>query len=310
VKAVTLHRFGGPEVLAVEHVADPPLGPDYVLVAVRAAGVNPVDWKIREGYLTGRFPHHIPVIPGWDAAGVVAAVGPAVTGFAVGDEVMAYARKDTIEYGTYAELVTVADRAVAHKPTTFGFAQAGALPLAGLTALQALTAVGVGAGDTVLVHAAAGGVGHLAVQLARALGAGRVIGTASPRNDDFVRSLGAIPVGYGPRLVDEVAALAGGDWRVDAALDTVGGEALTQSFRLVRDPARVVSIVDAVHGLALGGRYVFVRPDGAQLARLAELADCGQLAVEVDQELPLAEAADAHRLSQDGHVRGKLVLSV
>ena len=190
MKAVTLHRFGGPEVLALEHVPDPPLGPDAVLVAVRAAGVNPVDWKIREGYLTGRFPHHTPVIPGWDAAGVVAAVGPAVTGFAVGDEVMAYARKDTIEYGTYAELVTVADHATAHKPAALSFAQAAALPLAGLTALQALTALEVGTDDTVLVHAAAGGVGHLAVQLASSLGARTVIGTASPRNHDFVRALG------------------------------------------------------------------------------------------------------------------------
>ncbi len=310
MKAVTLHRFGGPEVLSLEHVPDPPLGPDQVLIAVRAAGVNPVDWKIREGYLTGRFPHHTPLIPGWDAAGVVAATGPAVTGFAVGDEVMAYARKDTIEYGTYAELVTVADRAVAHKPAALSFAQAGALPLAGLTALQALTELGVGAGDTVLVHAAAGGVGHLAVQLARCLGATTVIGTASARNHGFVRSLGGTPVEYGAGLVDQVAGIVGGDGRVDAALDTVGGETLAQSVRMVRDPARVASIVDAAHVRVHGGRYVFVRPDGAQLARLADLTGRGLLCVRVERELPLTGAADAQRLSQDGHVRGKLVLTV
>ena len=303
MKAVVLHRFGGPEVLALEHLPEPVLGPDYVLIAASAAGVNPVDWKIREGYLVGRFPHHTPLIPGWDVAGVVTAVGPAATGFAVGDEVMAYARKDTIEHGTYAELVCVVDRAVARKPATLSFAQAAALPLAGLTALQALEAVGVGKGDTVLVHAAAGGVGHLAVQLARTLGADEVIGTASPRNHDFVRSLGATPVAYGDRLVAEVGA-------VDAVVDTVGGQALAQSACLVRDPARLVSITDAQAVLRHGGRYVFVRPDGPGLARLGELAETGALRIEVQQEFPLAAAADAHRLIQDGHVRGKLVLTV
>ena len=310
MKAIALHRFGGPEVLALQQLTDPPVGPDHVLVAARAAGVNPVDWKIREGYLASRFPHHTPLIPGWDVAGMVAAVGPAVTEFAVGDEVLAYARKDTVEYGTYAELVTVADHAVARKPAALSFTQAGALPLAGLTALQALQAVGVNPGDTVLVHAAAGGVGHLAVQVALALGASAVIGTASPRNHDFVRSLGAIPVAYGAGLVDEVAALVGGDGRVDAVLDTVGGEALAQSARLVRDPRRHVSIIDPQRVRAQGGRYVFVRPDGPGLARLADLAASGALRVEVQREFPLAEAADAHRLSQTGHVRGKLVLSV
>jgi len=216
---------------------------------------------------------------------------------------MAYARKDTIEHGTYAELVCVVDRAVARKPAALSFAQAAALPLAGLTALQALEAVGVGKGDTVLVHAAAGGVGHLAVQLARTLGADEVIGTASPRNHDFVRSLGATPVAYGDRLVAEVGA-------VDAVVDTVGGQALAQSACLVRDPARLVSITDAQAVLRHGGRYVFVRPDGAGLARLGELAETGALRIEVQQEFPLAAAADAHRLIQDGHVRGKLVLTV
>ncbi|OLB75127.1 MAG: alcohol dehydrogenase [Actinobacteria bacterium 13_2_20CM_2_71_6] len=310
MKAIAVHRFGGLEVLSLEELPEPPLGPDFVLIAARAAGVNPVDWKIREGYLTGRFPHHTPLILGWDVAGVVAAVGPAVTGFAVGDEVMAYARKDTVEYGTYAELVTVVDSAVAHKPAALSFAQAAALPLVGLTALQALEAVGVGKGDRVLVHGAAGGVGHLAVQIARALGAEEIIGTASPRNHAFVRSLGAIPVRYGAGLVEEVAALVGDDGRVDAVLDTVGGDTLVQSLRLVRDPARHVSITDAQRVQAQGGRYVFVRPDGAGLARLADLAESGALTVEVQQEFPLAQAADAHRLIQTGHVRGKLVLSV
>jgi NADPH:quinone reductase-like Zn-dependent oxidoreductase len=310
MKAIACDGFGGPDVLRMRELPDPLVGPDYVLVSVRAAGVNPVDWKIREGYLAGAFPHHFPLIPGWEVAGVVAAVGPAVSTVAVGDEVLAYARKDTVEHGTYAELVAVAERAVALKPPSLSFAQAGGLPLCGLTALQALEAVNVGKGDTVLVHAAAGGVGHLAVQLARAMGAEEVIGTASVANHDFVRSLGATPLLYGDALVEEVAAHVGGDGRVDVVLDTVGGTAMEQSARLVRDRTRVVSITDAAGVHERGGRYVFVRPDGIGLAQLAELAEQGALRVEVAHEYPLAEAARAHELIQGGHVRGKLVLTV
>jgi NADPH:quinone reductase-like Zn-dependent oxidoreductase len=310
VRAIAFTEYGGPEVLSLREQPDPLIGPDRVLVRVQAAGVNPVDWKIREGYLRGIIPHHTPLIPGWDVAGVVESIGGAVTGFAPGDAVMAYARDAAVEFGTYAELVGVDERALARKPAGLSFAQAAALPLAGLTALQTLVAVGVGAGDTVLVTAAAGGVGHLAVQIARALGAGRVIGTASPANHAFVTALGAEPVAYGPNLVEDVAALVGGDGKVDAALDYVGGEPLDQCARLVRDPGRHVSIVDAQTALGRGGRYVFVRPDAAGLNYLGELADSGALRVEVEREYPLAQAADAHRHSQAGHVRGKLVLTV
>jgi NADPH:quinone reductase-like Zn-dependent oxidoreductase len=310
VKAVALTEYGGPEVLSLRELPDPVLGPDYLLIEVRAAGVNPVDCGIREGYLRGLFPHHTPLICGWDVAGVVRAVGPAVTAFSAGDEVYAYARKDTVEHGCYAELVTVVDRAAARKPAALSFAQAGAVPLAGLTALQSLRSVGVGPGDTVLIHAAAGGVGHLAVQLARAMGASRVIGTASPGNHGFLRELGAEPLAYGPGLPDELAALVGADGKVDAALAYVGGEAVAQSLAMVRDPARHGAIVEARSVLAQGGRYTFVRPDGADLAYLAELADSGRLRVEVAREFPLAQAADAQRLIQERHVRGKLVLTV
>jgi NADPH:quinone reductase-like Zn-dependent oxidoreductase len=309
MKAIALTEFGPADVMSLQDLPDPLVGPDSVLIEVRAAGVNPVDWKIREGHLRGVFPHHTPLIPGWDVAGVVKAVGPSVVGFGVGDDVMAYARKDTVEHGTYAELVAVADRAVSRKPASFGFAEAGGLPLTGLTALQSLQAAGVTTGDTVLVHAAAGGVGHLGVQIARALGAERVIGTGSPGSHDFIRSLGAEPVSYGDGLPESVADLVGGDGKVDVALDFVGGPALTQSAQLVREPIRHVSIIDP-QVLAQGGRYVFVKPDGGGLSYLADLADAGRLRVEVRQEFPLAQAADAHRLIQEGHVRGKLVLTV
>ncbi|MER7706207.1 NADP-dependent oxidoreductase [Kitasatospora sp. NPDC097605] len=304
MKAIAIHRYGGPEVVEYTDLPDPKVGPDSVLVQVRAAGVNPVDWKVREGRLDGLLDAHFPLVMGWDAAGVVRAVGGGVTEFAPGDEVYGYVRKDTVEHGTYAELVAAPVRTLARKPAALDWAQAGGLPLAGLTALQALRAVGAGPGDTVLVHAAAGGVGHLAVQIARALGA-RVIGTAGERNHDYLRSLGAEPVRYGEGLAGRVRALA--PRGVDAALDLVGGDAVEVSAGLVADPARIASIAD--FGVkARGGRYVWVRPDAAGLAELAALADDGRLTVTVASTFPLAQAASAQALSAEGRTRGKIVL--
>ncbi|WP_199442580.1 NADP-dependent oxidoreductase [Umezawaea beigongshangensis] len=309
MKAIALTEFGDPEVMSQQELPDPLVGPDRVLVRVRAAGVNPVDRAIRAGYLREILPHHTPLVLGWDVAGVVEAVGPAVVDFAPGDEVFGYQRHDHVQHGTYAELVSGVERGLARKPSSLSWEEAAGLPLAGLTALQSLRLAGVGEGDVVLVHAAAGGVGHLAVQIAGLLGASRVIGTASERNHDFVRSLGAEPVAYGDALVDNAAALLGGDGRVDVAFDCVGGAALTQSTELVRDPARIVSIVDH-NVLGLGGKYWFVRPVAADLEWLAERADAGQLRVEVQQTFPLERAVDAHRLLEGGHVRGKIVLTV
>ena len=309
MKAVSLTEFGAPDVLSVQELPDPLVGPDFVLVQVRAAGVNPVDWKIRRGYLQGVLPHHTPLIPGWDVAGVVKAVGPAVTGYQVGDEVVAYAREDHVQNGTYAELVAVPERALGRKSRAQSFEQAAGLPLAGLTALQLLNAVGVGEGDTVLVHAASGGVGHLAVQIAQALGAARVLGTASERNHDYLRELGAEPVTYGEGLPGRVAELVGGDGTVDAAVDFIGGAALEVSPQLVNDPGRHGSVVDT-EVLNQGGRYVFVRPDTGQLNWLGELVDAGRLRVDLQQTFPLEQAVKAHELLEEGHVRGKLVLTV
>ncbi|KJY39079.1 alcohol dehydrogenase [Streptomyces sp. NRRL S-495] len=299
-----MHRYGGPEVVEYTDLPDPKVGPDSVLVQVRAAGVNPVDWKVREGLLDGLLDAHFPLVMGWDAAGVVRAVGGGVTEFAPGDEVYGYVRKDTVEHGTYAELVAAPVRTLARKPAALDWAQAGGLPLAGLTALQSLRAVGVGPGDTVLVHAAAGGVGHLAVQIARALGA-RVIGTAGERNHAYLRELGAEPVRYGEGLAERVRELAPAG--VDAALDLVGGDAVEVSAGLVADPARIASVAD--FGVkARGGRYVWVRPDAAGLAELAALADAGRLTVTVASTFPLAQAASAQALSAEGRTRGKIVL--
>ncbi|MFC5890955.1 NADP-dependent oxidoreductase [Kitasatospora aburaviensis] len=305
MKAITYRGYGGPDVLEYGDVPEPKLGPDSVLVRVAAASVNPVDWKIQAGYLDGVLDVVFPVIPGWDVAGVVEQVGVGVTEFAPGDEVMGYVREDMVRRGTFAEYVAAPVRTLARKPAALDFAQAAGLPLAGLTAYQALTrALEVKPGETVLVHAAAGGVGSLAVQIAVALGA-RVIGTASERNHDFLRGLGAEPVVYGDGLADRVRALA--PEGVDAVLDLIGGEALQLSPALLAEGGRLASIADG-SVLALGGRYVFVRPDTADLTALAELQDGDRVTVEVAATFPLEQTAEAHRLNAAGHTRGKIVV--
>lgn len=310
MRAAIYDQYGGAEVLDVREVADPPVGPDTVLVRVRASSVNPVDWKVREGWLQGAYPHHLPIIPGWDVAGVVEAVGPAVvTGVEVGDEVFGYVRRDDVAFGTAAELVPAPERTVARKPASLSFEEAAALPLVGLTAYQSVVeALDVQAGERLLVHAASGGVGHVAVQIAKARGA-HVIGTASPANHDWLRELGADEVldhGAGP-ISEQLADIGG---KVDAVLDLIGGDALADAPAQVTDPSRITSIVDADTVLSFGGRYVFVRPERDHLAALAELADAGSLRVRIAETFGLDQVAEAHRLSETGHPAGKVVLTV
>ncbi|QEU84898.1 NADP-dependent oxidoreductase [Streptomyces viridosporus] len=307
MKAIRYSRYGGPEVLGLEEVDDPVVGPDSVLVKVRAAAVNPVDWKCREGHLEPVLQAVFPVIPGWDVSGVVVRPGVAVPEFAVGDEVIGYVREDFLSRGTFAEYVAAPVRALAPKPRNLTFEEAAGLPLAGLTAYQVLHGVlEVKRGETVLVHAAAGGVGSLAVQLAAHLGA-RVIGTASEYNHDFVRRLGGEPVSYGEGLIERVRGLA--PEGVDAVFDTVGGDALKVSANLLAPEGRLASIVDN-EVVDYGGRYHFVRPDPQDLRRLSELAEQGVVSVHVSETFPLERAADAHRLNQEGRTRGKIVVTV
>lgn len=311
MRAITYSRYGGPDVLETTDLPTPKVGPDSVLVRVRAASVNPVDWKVREGYLDQIMDAVFPVVPGWDVAGVVERVGLDTPELQVGDEVYGYVRKDVVggevSGGTFAELVAAPVRTLARKPAAWSFEEAAAVPLAGLTAYQTIRRAEVAEGQTVLVHAAAGGVGSFAVQIARALGA-RVIGTASERNHDFLRSLGAEPVTYGDGLADRVRALAPDG--VDVVLDYVGGDALDSVPQVLRDGGTVASITDARARDELGGHYVWVRPDTADLAELAGLGDEGLLRPEVAEVFDLADAADAHRASQSGHVRGKVVVRV
>lgn len=306
MKAVSYRTYGGPEVLEYGDLPRPKVGPDAVLIKVKAAAVNPVDWKAQAGYLDGMIEPVFPVVPGWDLSGVVVGLGADTPEFQVGDEVIGYVREDFLSRGTFAEYVAAPVRTLAPKPANLTFEQAAGIPLAGLTAYQALKAVKAGEGDTVLVHAAAGGVGTMAVQLARHLGA-RVIGTAGERNHDYLRSLGAEPVTYGEGLAGRVRALA--PKGVTAVLDLVGGGAIETSPEVAADGARLLSIADpAVVGL--GGRLLWVRPDTTDLTALSRLAEQGVLSVEVAEVFPLEKTADAQRLSAEGHTRGKIVVTV
>jgi NADPH:quinone reductase-like Zn-dependent oxidoreductase len=290
--------------LKVSDVSEPKVGPGQVLIEVRAAGVNPVDWKVMAGGLDGMMDAVFPVIPGWDVAGVVRALGPDTPEFAPGDEVMSYARKDAVGAGTFAEYVAVAADHVARRPAALDWNQAGGLPLAGMTAQRALDRLEIGPDDVLLIHAASGGVGGLAVQIARERGA-RVIGTASEKNHGYLRELGAEPVAYGEGLADRVGELAPGG--VSAVADFAGGQ-LDTTLAVLRPDGRHVSVADnevEKHG----GHWIWVRPDGAKLADLAVLADRGALKVDVAETFSLDRVGDAFDASRTTHTRGKLIIT-
>ncbi|MFD0722519.1 NADP-dependent oxidoreductase [Streptomyces globosus] len=303
MRAMAYDAYGGTEVLRETRLPMPKVAPGEVLVKVRCAAVNPVDWKIMAGGLDGLMDVLFPVVPGWDVSGTVERLGIDVPEFAVGDEVMAYARKDHVHGGTFAEYVSVPVRALARKPASLGWREAAGLPLAGLTAYQLLTRLDTGEGDTVLVHGAAGGVGSFGVQIARALGA-RVIGTASPRNHDRLRELGCEPVQYGDGLVDRVRALAPDG--VSVVADFVGG-VLDVTQAVLAPDGRHASIADP-GVLGANGQWMWVRPSGGDLTELAKLADSGRLKVTVAETFPLAEAAAAFALNQEGHTAGKIII--
>jgi NADPH:quinone reductase len=312
---MAIEEFGGPDGLHEMDVPTPRVGPDVVLVRIRAAGLNPVDWKLREGGLEQAFPHVFPVIPGWDAAGTVEQVGPAVTRFRPGDEVFAYCRKHFVGEGTYAEYVAVPEGFAAPLPASLRFDEAAAIPLAGLTARQALfDATGLHEGETVLVHAAAGGVGGFAVQLASCVGA-RAFGTAREDKHDHLHNLGAAGAIDYTRVdfADAVRdAVPGG---VDVVLDTVGGETLERSVDTLRDGGRLVSIAEPPTGEHFSERgiqphYIFVRPDGRALESLGAMADEERLRAHLEESYPLEEAPAAMEHLEGGRVTGKLVLTV
>lgn len=303
---VRLERYGPPEVLALGRGPRPSCGPGEVLVRVVAAGVNRIDAKTRAGLGVAAL-NELPMILGWDLAGTVVGVGEGVDDLRAGDRVYGMPRFP-VEAGCYAGYAVAPADEIAAAPERVDLATAAAVPLCGLTALQALTEhARVGPGQTVLVHAGAGGVGHLAVQLAKILGA-RVVTTASAANAAFLADLGA----------DEVIDYAREPFEqrpegVDVVVDAVGGAVGRRSLDALRPGGRLVALTDDPDGDAARARGVHaermrVRPDRAGLVRLAELVDADRLRVTVAARLPLARAGEAHELSEAGHVRGKVVL--
>lgn len=307
MRAITYDGYGSADALTLADIPEPHVGPDTMIVEVKAAGINPVDYKIREGYLEGLLDTRFPVVPGWDVSGIVVEPGLDTPEFAVGDEVYAYARGDLVSGGTLAERVAVPVRTAAHKPASISHEKAAAVPLAGLTALQSLRRAGVTRGSTVLIHGASGGVGTFGLQVGHHLGAD-VVGTASPRNHNHVCDLGATHLEYGEGLVER--ALEARPHGYDAILDFAGGSSLDGTGALLAPDGVVVSIADPRARTEFGGHSLWVRPDSADLAELADLIDDGHMRVVLAGTYPLERAANAYRELEGGHVRGKIVVTV
>ncbi|MFZ5610394.1 MAG: NADP-dependent oxidoreductase [Pseudomonadota bacterium] len=316
MRAVYYRRFGGPEVIEVGTLPRCQAGPGEVLVRIRAAGINPIDWKIRDGMMRDYFPCAFPVIPGWDAAGTVAALGEGVTGFAEGDRVHGYIRKaGPVKDGTYADYIAAPAAMLAPIPEGLDFHQAAALPIAALTAWQALLGFsGVAPGQSVLVHAGAGGVGSIAVQVARHFGA-KVVASASNANKGYVHELGASQVvDYRREDAWEMFARAAPKG-YDLVLDSVGGKTLERSYALVRAGGAIACLNDApdqaiCQARGIRGQRIMVTPNGAQLRGIGRAIADGGLKPPPVTVMALKEAARAMEISKAGHVRGKLVLAV
>jgi NADPH:quinone reductase-like Zn-dependent oxidoreductase len=308
MKAVRIHKYGGPEVLQYEDAPRPKPQSGEVLIRVHAAGVNPIDWQVREGHLKDVFPHSFPFVPGWDVSGVVEEVGAGVTRFKPGDEV--YSVPDLLRDGAYAEYIAVRESELALKPKSLHHVHAAAVPVAALTAWQALFDTGqLEPGQRVLIHAGAGGVGHLAIQLAKWKNA-HVVATASTKNQKLLRELGADEtIDYTQQRFEDIAR------KIDIVLDTIGGETQERSFGVLHKGGVLVSLVQPpseekanAHGVR--AMMFGAQPNGAQLGEIAKLIDAGKVKPTVDRILPLSEARRAHELSKSGHTRGKIVLRV
>jgi NADPH:quinone reductase-like Zn-dependent oxidoreductase len=308
MKAVRIHAYGGLEALVYEEAPCPEVGESEVLIRISAVGVNPFDWKVRQGYLAGWINYSFPLILGWDVSGVVQAAGSEVAGYKIGDEVLA--RGDVMRNGGYAEYIAVNAAHVVPKPASIDHLQAAAIPNAALAAWQSLfTAGGLAEGQTVLVHGAAGGVGHFAVQFAKLYGA-KVIGTSSERNLDFLREIGVDEaIDYNATRFDEVVRDA------DLVLDTIGGEVLQRCWVVLKPGGMLVSIVEApseetaaAHGVRQS--FASAAADKENLAEIAGLVASGKVKPVISTVLPLAEVRQAHSLSQSMHTRGKIVLQV
>ncbi|MER5950478.1 NADP-dependent oxidoreductase [Streptomyces sp. NPDC001904] len=301
MRAARYHEYGGTDTLVVEQAPDPSPGPGEIRIRVTAAGVNPVDWKVRNGSVRDFLPVDLPAIPGRDAVGLVDAIGEGVDSVGIGDRVFGLGGVT----GATAELAVLS--AWAPAPANWSDAEAAAAGLASVTALGGLKALGPLEGRTLLIEGAAGGVGGAAVEIARALGA-TVIGTASERNHAYLTSLGAVPVTYGAGLSERLAVLAPNG--IDLVLDAAASGSLPDLVEIAGGPDRVVTVADHVNAQRLGVRVANAVNDSTLLAEAARLGGQGRYVPRIEQSYPLEDIAKAHAASERGHVRGKIVVTV
>jgi NADPH:quinone reductase-like Zn-dependent oxidoreductase len=307
MKAIRIHAYGGPDVLVYEDAPRPSIGDNEVLVKVHAASLNPVDRFTRAGYLQQMINFPLPMVPGLDLSGVVEAIGSDVRSLAVGHAVYGYS--SMARQGAYAEYAAVKETEVAPKPATVDHVHAAAVPLAALSAWQALDAASLGPGQTILIHGAGGGVGTFAVQFALERGA-RVLGTASGGKIELLRQMGVSEaIDYTTTRFEDVAH------DVDVVMDNIGGEVTERSWGVLKPGGILVTpvgqpdpAVAAAHGVR--GVALMTQPNAEQLAEIARLMDAGTVKSVVSEVFPLSEARRAHELLEGGHTRGKLVLRV
>ncbi|MGA8164007.1 MAG: NADP-dependent oxidoreductase [Waddliaceae bacterium] len=315
MKAVMFDRFGGIEVAQWREIPAPQPTANEVQMHIAYTAVNPVDWKIREGWLKHMLEHEFPIIPGWDASGTITAMGDDAAKFKIGDEVYAYCRTPVVHWGTYAEYICLPENLVALKPAACSFAKAAAIPLAALTARQALfDAAKLRKGESVLIHGGAGGVGSLAIGFAHHAKA-TIYTTARKANHDYVKTLGAdVAIDYDAEdFVEQIKSRE--PEGVDVVIDCVGEDTLKQSYAVVKKGGRLVSIVNKIDQekckeAGIVGTFVLVEPSGDQLKHIARLIDRGDVAVPHIEEMPISAFAKAWQKSREGHTRGKIALRI
>ncbi len=309
MRAVVINEYGSKDVLVEQELPKPEIKPNQVLVEAYATSINPIDWKLRAGYLKEMLDWPFPIILGWDVAGKIVEVGDEVKHFQVGDEV--FARPDTTPRGTYAEFTTVDEELLARKPENLTFEEAASIPLAGLTAWQCLVdKTNVKQGDKVLIHAGAGGVGSLAIQMAKHLGA-YVATTASEKNEEYVKKLGADEfINYRAQQFEEILS----DY--DVVIDTMGGDILNKSFKILKPGGRLVTIAGQPDPALIEKHQVkassyWLTPNGKQLGELGELLEKGILKPQVGSVFGFSaeELQKAHELSETNHAKGKIVIT-
>ncbi|UOQ95184.1 NADP-dependent oxidoreductase [Halobacillus shinanisalinarum] len=310
MKAIVIEQYGGKEQLIEQEAPTPEIQQDQVLVELHATSINPIDWKLREGYLQGKLDFEFPIILGWDAAGVVKKIGSEVKNFKEGDRV--FARPETTRNGTYAQYAAIDEDLLAYLPDSISYGEAAAVPLAGLTAWQCLVDfANIKEGDKVLIHAGSGGVGHFAIQIAKSFGA-TVAATASVRNQHWVEDLGVDHfIDYKQEEFSELLS----DY--DIVLDTMGGDIQEKSFKVLKKGGRLPSIVQPPdeemaesYGVQTG--FVWLEPNGAKLSKLADMMVSGEVKPVIGHQFDFSEQGlkNAHELSETHHAKGKIVISI